>query len=100
MSQDEDDKIKLGSEVLGTFLAVNDAKFGEKVIAGMKFEVYVMVHRTNNVRVVFLTLANNIEWTFSTIGSNQTNDKMWEFFKLGWKKLKKKKTKDLSISLP
>lgn len=50
---EEDNEIEAGFGILDAFLVVDDLGFVKKRVARMEFEAYVMVLRTNYVRVVF-----------------------------------------------
>lgn len=66
----KDNEIEVGFEVLGIFQMVDDAEFGQKMFVRLGFEVYSMVLRMNDARVVFSTMMNNIRLTFSIADDN------------------------------
>lgn len=79
VTDNKENEIKVG---FGVFM-VDRVEFGEKTVARLGFEAYVTVLKTNDARVVFLAMTNNIELTFPTINNNWISGEIRRFFLIG-----------------
>lgn len=60
----QDDEIKAKSRALDVFLVVEDAGFGEKRFARLRFEASVTELRGNDIEATFSMIADNMRLTF------------------------------------
>lgn len=79
MIDKEDDKIEVDFGIPGAFMEVDDVEFDKKRVVRLGFEAHAMVLKTNNARMVFLTMVNK-KLTFLTSNDNWTNGKIGGIF--------------------